>query len=142
MEFALFMAFYAFLTLSHTASITADSNTDTVAAVTDAHHNSSENGYGYEQPEIEFNYPNDESNTHTNYEAFESYNYLDHQSADSKLKPVTDVPMRLLLKQPKANTGKFCKHEQDLRTIVEEREQRRPTPRRLVPYTEVVTYGL
>lgn len=68
----------------------------------------------------------------------ETDNYLDHQPADSKLKPI----MRFLLKIPKAYAGKSYNYEKDLRTIVEEREQRRPPARRVVPYTEVLTYML
>ncbi|XP_029404152.2 uncharacterized protein LOC115065732 [Bactrocera dorsalis] len=141
MKFLLFMVFCASLTQSHTRSITKDYNTGTATAFGDDYHNSSKNGYGYEQPKIQFNYPKAES-THTNYKASETINYLNYQSAHSKLKPVGNAPLRFVFQIPQMYAGKPYKHEKDLRRIVEEREQRRPAPRRLVPYTEVITYEL
>ncbi|XP_018798728.1 PREDICTED: uncharacterized protein LOC108975002 [Bactrocera latifrons] len=141
MKFLLFMVSCAMLSQSHTRSITKVANTDTATAFGHDYHNSSKNGYGYEQPKIQFNYPKADS-AHTNYKASETINYLNYQSAHSKLKPVGNVPLRLLFQIPKMYASKPYKHEKDLRTIVEEREMRRPAPRRLVPYTEVITYAL
>lgn len=136
-----YQVFCASFDQSHTKSITRDSNTHKATAFCNVSHNSSKNGYDYEQPKIQFNYPNAESK-HKNYKALETINYLNYQSADSKLKPVSNVPMRLLLKIPMVYAGKSYKHEKDLRTPVEEREMRRPAARRLVRYTAVVTYTL
>ncbi|XP_050333508.1 uncharacterized protein LOC126761411 [Bactrocera neohumeralis] len=141
MKFLLFMVFCATLTQSHTRSITKAANTGTAAAFGHDYHNSFKYGYGYEQPRIQFNYPKAQ-NTHMNYKALEKINYLNYQSAHSKLKPVGSVPMRLLFQMPKMHAGKPYKDEKDLRTIMEEREMRRPAPRRLVPYNEVITYTL
>lgn len=104
-------------------------------------HSSSVVGYNYQRPTVPFNYRKLE-NTPTKFNTLEVETNLNLNDPLEDSKTHINVTKRLVGKTSHDAYPVCCFNiEKDLQTVVALRNQRRPAERRLIPYTEILTYA-
>ncbi|CAD6994978.1 unnamed protein product [Ceratitis capitata] len=142
MKFAFFVIFCAVLIKAEAASVAKHTNKATThTTFEEVNHSSSVVGYNYQRPTVPFNYPKFE-NTPKKFNTLEVETNLNLNDPLEDSKTHINVSKRLVGKSSHDAYAVCCfKIEKDLQTVVALRNQRRPAERRLIPYTEILTYA-